>query len=568
MLGALVARLLHPGEKARRLLRYQKQLARQELLIVDELGFLPIEGSDEMKYVTALIHQQWVICRQMANIQFAKHTKEILNSTSVKPRARIAAFTVFTVAYFFFFTWQGLRLPFAADDLMNLAGHWRPGPWRLFYSNFLLWHDFYRPMGGLFYVPIFHFFGLNAAAYHAALLPLLLLLVGLVYLLARILGASRLEAWLAALVVSCHAGLAFLYFETIYIYDVFCAIFYAGALLCYVRARSRGRLLSASETALFFALFLCALNSKEMAVTLSVMLLAYEWLYHRPGSAPPQQDSRDRVQLLRRFVVPGISAVMTAVFIYGRVWRGLGRQPGYLVGFSLTRLASFQQRQFQDIFVQPDYGGGWALVALSWLLVTYFAWRRNRPLLRFFWIWILVTPLPLEFLDGRRKATLAIPLIGWAILGAAAALALARSLSNSMECDPGFRRLSPQTRLAAVVAVLVAAWASWNGPLFESVIQTYHTGIPTGEVIQQFQALNPTVRPHSTVVFLNDPFDSWDMAFVAELWFHDRTVIIHLEKKTPLTAAELARVDYLFDWRNGKLIPAGGAATISQSQRR
>jgi hypothetical protein len=81
MLGALVARLLHPGEKARRLLRYQKQLARQELLIVDELGFLPIEGSDEMKYVTALIHQQWVICRQRANIQFAKHTKEILNYT-------------------------------------------------------------------------------------------------------------------------------------------------------------------------------------------------------------------------------------------------------------------------------------------------------------------------------------------------------------------------------------------------------------------------------------------------------------------------------------------------------
>ncbi len=473
------------------------------------------------------------------------------------PPGRAALFILLTSGYFIFFTWPGLRLPFASDDLMNLAEHWRHGPWRLFYSNFLLWHDFYRPMGGFFYVPIFHFFGLNPVAYHAALLPLLLLLAGLAYLLARTLGATALEAWLAALVVSCHAGLAFLYFESKYIYDVLCAIFYAGALICYIGARSRGRLLRARETALFSALFLCALNSKEMAVTLPVMLLAYEWLFR----------SADSFRLLRRYTVPAIAAAMTAVFVYGRVWRGLGRQPGYAVKFTFARLAGFQQRQFQDIFLQAEYVGGWVPIVAVWLLVTYLAWRRPRPLLRFCWIWIMVTPLPLEFLDGRAGATLAIPLLGWAMLGAVTAVGLARLLARDMENEPGLRQLGPQARLAVVVALMAIAWAGWNGSLFKSTLRSYDPGAPTAAVIRQFQLLNPKARPRSMVVFLNEPFGTWDMAFIAELWFHDRTVAIRLQNKTPLTAAQLARADYIFDWRDGRLLAAGGAATGSPSPR-
>jgi hypothetical protein len=476
--------------------------------------------------------------------------------TRLRP-ACAALFILLTVAYFIFLTRHGLRLPFAADDLMNLDLHWRYGPWRLFYSNFLLWHDFSRPMGGFFYVPIYHFFGLNPVAYHAALLPLLLLLAGLAYGLARTLGATALEAWLAALIMSCHAGLAFLYFETKYIYDVLCAIFYAGALICYARARSRGRLLRARETAVFFVLFLCALNSKEMAVTLPVMLLAYEWLYGGPGTARP----------LQRYRVPAIAAAMTAVFVYGRVFRGLGRQQAYGVEFTLARLASFQRRQFQDIFLQTEFGGGWLPIVAVWLLVTYLAWRRPQPLPRFCWIWIMVTPLPLEFLDGRAGATLAVPLLGWAMLGALTALGLARALAHDMEDEPAFRWLGPQGRLAVVVTLMVVAWAGWNRSLFESIVRTYDPGVPTAAVIRQFQLLNPKVRPHSMVVFLNDPYGSWDMAFVAELWFHDRTVAVRLQRKTPLTAAQLARADYIFDWRDGKLVAAGGAATDSRSPR-
>ncbi len=456
-------------------------------------------------------------------------------------------------AYFVWFNWESVRVPFAADDLMNLAEHWRH-PWREIYGNFLLWRDFYRPMGGMFYVPIFRAFGLNPAPFHAALLALVLLYVGLAYRLARVLGAEPLEAWLAALILAYHAGIANLYYETSHIYDVLCGIFYAGALIAYARPRSQGRAPRPGETAAFFALFLAALNSKEMAVTLPAMLLAYEWIYRRGKG--------------RTFWTIGIAGVMAAVAIYGRVLVGLLHAQGYAATFSLARVADFQRQQFEDLFFAWKYDG-WVMIAAVWLAATYVAWRTGRPLLRFAWIFIVVTPLPLEVLEARRMAALAVPFLGWAMLAAVAALGVARALAGAVAGDPGFRRLSPNLRLGVVLGVMIVSWAAWNRMFYVRDIRKamFETGAQTAEVIRAFQAVRPQVRPRSTVVFLNDPFDGWDMAFIAELWFHDRTVTVRLQKKTPLPAEELARADYLFDWRGGRLVPAGGAATTSGSPR-
>ena len=453
------------------------------------------------------------------------------------------------VAYFWWFNWEAVRAPFAADDLMNLAEHWRH-PWRAVYGNFLLWHNYYRPMGGLFYVPLFDAFHLRPAPFHAALLGLVLLYVGLVYRLARVLGATPLEAWLAALALAYHAGLANLYYETSHIYDVLCGIFYAGALICYARPRSQGRPLTGRETAGFFALLVCALNSKEMAVTLPAMLLAYEWLYRGKARGGARRWLRETGW------IAGGAALVTAVAVYGRVLGGLARESGYAASYSLARFAGFQRQQFEDLFFQWNYKG-WMLIAAVWLLATYLAWRRPRPLLRFCWVLAVVAPLPVEFLEGRSMAVLAVPAIGWAVLAAVAALGLARGIAGALAPDPGFRRLAPDTRLAVVLGGLILAWAAWNRTFYVRDVRPSmnDTGRPTAEVIREFDRLHPAVRPHSTVVFLNDPFEAWDMAFIAELWFHDRTVTIRLQKKTPLTAEELARADYLFDWRGGRLVP-------------
>lgn len=424
---------------------------------------------------------------------------------------------------------------------MNLATHWEH-PWRAVYGNFMLWHDFYRPMGGAFYVPIFDAFGLNPLPFHAALLALVLLYAGLVYRLARVLDAMPLEGWVAAMIVAYHAGIANLYYETSHIYDLLCGIFYAGALICYARARREGRPLGGREAAVFFALFLCALNSKEMAVTMPAALVAMEWFYGRKawGGRPGW--------------IIAVSAVLTAVAVWGRVLAGLGHDRGYATVYSVARLAAFQRQQFQDLFFAWKYDG-WVLIVLVWALVTYLAWRTPRPLLRFCWVFILVAPLPVEFLEGRSMAVLAVPMMGWSIFAGVAAVGLARAIAGAVAGDPGLRRLSGEARLAIVLGAMLVGWAAWNRGFYERDVrrEMWDTGRPTAEVIRAFEVLHPRVRPHSTVVFLNDPFDGWDMAFIAELWFHDRTVDVRLQKKTPLSAEELARA-YQFDWRDGKLV--------------
>jgi len=160
-----------------------------------------------------------------------------------------------------------------------------------------------------------------------------------------------------------------------------------------------------------------------------------------------------------------------------------------------------------------------------------------------------------EFLEGRSMAVLAIPAMGWAILAAVAVLALARAIAKGVERDPGFRRLAPDARLAIVLALFVISWAAWNRRFYERDVRAamWNTGQPTDEVIRQFELVKPSARPHSTVVFLNDPFDGWDMAFIAELWFRDPSVTVKLQKKTPMTAEELARAE-VWDWRAGKLV--------------
>ena len=79
-------------------------------------------------------------------------------------------------------------------------------------------------------------------------------------------------------------------------------------------------------------------------------------------------------------------------------------------------------------------------------------------------------------------------------------------------------------------------------------------GHESWDVIQQFRALNPHIRPGSKVAFLDDPFHSWDMLFLAELWFRDRTLDIHVQRHGPLTDEELSKMDSVFTFDGGKLV--------------
>ena len=74
----------------------------------------------------------------------------------------------------------------------------------------------------------------------------------------------------------------YLYYNGGSMYDVFCFLFVSRRLRFICGPATEGRLLGVWETIGFLRCFICALNSKEMAVALPVMVLIYELLWHPP----------------------------------------------------------------------------------------------------------------------------------------------------------------------------------------------------------------------------------------------------------------------------------------------
>ncbi len=419
----------------------------------------------------------------------------------------------------------------------------------------MLWHGYIRPLGGFFYLPTYLLFGLNPVPYHAFLLLLVLAGAWQMYRLARALGAGELAGAIVALIACYHGGLSNLYYNSVFIFDVLCGLFYFAAFAYYARIRGSGRLLSGPQTVGFLALYLCALNAKEMAVTMPAVLLAYEWLYH---GLP-----RWRLKAIARWLLgPGKvllwSALMTMIGIYGKALGplGLAKKSAYSPVFSWERMVDFEERHLGDIFYHLPAFSGAATLAI-WLAVTYLAWRRNRPVLRFCWFWVLLTPLPIQFLVARDQACLYVTLAGWAVFGATVFTDWLPGAARVVAGEPLLRRLGqPRMRtILAGIAMLAYAWWGWRYKQSEVAPIIHLLGPRTEAVLAQFRAVNPHVPKGAKVVFLEDPWpDTYDMAFIAELWFRDRTATVYLNNKNPIPPELIARADAVFTWRDGKLI--------------
>src|SRR5450759_2024271 len=266
--------------------------------------------------------------------------------TPVRAPWRKLAFALLILTYFFYFNWSGLWAQFAADDMMNMAAYWRLKPIRLLLHLFMPWRGPYRPMAGLFYLPLLKGFGLNPLPFHAVMLAILLGNLYLMYRFALRVGCGELQAGLATLLVAYHAGLSMLYYNTAFVYDVLCFSFYMGAFLCYARVRAQGRLLRGGETALVMGLYLCALNSKEMALTLPIVLLAYEWIYHPGNGRRAARMMRDIAAWLRgpgRVVLYCVA--LNLFYLYGKAFspNALMKSPAYHPELSLHRVFAFEK---------------------------------------------------------------------------------------------------------------------------------------------------------------------------------------------------------------------------------
>jgi hypothetical protein len=452
----------------------------------------------------------------------------------------------FVLAYFIYFARDGLYAHFIHDDPANIAYYWSRGVWPLIRAQFEFFSTYLRPMGGLFYLPIYHFAGFNPLPYRAVGLSLLLLNTALFYRVAKLVSDSERVAWLAAILVCCHPQLMDMIYQNSNIYDVLCFGFYFAALAWYLGIRTRDQFLNWRQIAAFVAIYVCALDSKEMAVTLPVTLALFELLFHPPRGIAPKVGL---TWLNREGRVTCVAASFTAIYLIGKTFGSdpLIAVPAYHPELTVWKFMTSITGNIQTLFYLPEWFGPAYVVCAVAALLT-FAWVRRSRFVAFCVLFAILSELPIAFI-GRSGSCLYIPLAAWAMLVSAAVWAAARLVASVFRDRTV--RLVVEGALAAVFVFLNArqVWSETQRvrPFF------YDTQAATWSVIQQFARLKINPQRGAKIAFFHDPLPSPTTAYLAQLRFQDPGLRVLLNAGPPMER-DFSMMDYIFDCRDGKFI--------------
>jgi len=226
----------------------------------------------------------------------------------------IAAFVAATVL-FYFATRAAYRGYFSDDDL-DKSG-W---PTLLTNGRFIqeivtpkLSEGNFRPVGFLYYRYMARWFKLNYPPWVAVLQAGHLINVVLLFFLLRRFGFTDFAAAAGALLYVFHGTLIYIYWQPQYIFEVLAAFFCMLSLLLYMNGRWILALIP----------FWLAYKSKEIAVTLPVALLAWEWFL----------GERRWKRLIPYFLISLNFGLQT-------LWanRNIAPDAGYALNFSLASL--------------------------------------------------------------------------------------------------------------------------------------------------------------------------------------------------------------------------------------
>jgi len=485
-------------------------------------------------------------------------------------RCLFAAGAFLLAVYFFRLTRPSLHVYFTPDDLMNLYQSWIFSAGLLLKANllFFLTSDFARPMGSVWYRLIFGFAGFHPFWFHACNLATLSANIWLTYAVARRLAGSREIAALTALAMAYQYRLGSLYFDTGFVYDVLCYFFLFAALAFYLHARERSRaqrvpregavgtpisepILRPWQWAAFFALYICALNSKEMAVMLPAFLGAYELLYHPPRAWLPAALYRWLLREGRATLLTGAVAVL---FVVGRSLgsQSLIQNAAYRPSFTWTQFLLTSRHFAGDFFAMPDWPA-WE-VLLLWTALAVIAWALRSRVLGFAWLFLMLSPLPIAFILPRGAAQYYVCLFGWMLYAAVLLVRLASLLTRDVQLPELWLA---RARGAALFVVSMLILYSAYKPLGYDRITSASLEAPENRnTVTQLHAAAPAIRPGSRLLFLNDPIrpDWYNLIFIVQLSYKDPSLRVFRvkEMKQPPTDQEIASYDYVFDYHDGR----------------
>jgi hypothetical protein len=459
-------------------------------------------------------------------------------------------------AYFLSFTGGSLRAEFTHDDLMNgYRGWFYPLP-SLLADNLLFFRftPMYRPFGALVYKSFFAPFGFDLLPLRVFLLIVLAGSVFLVYRLSRTLSGSAEVGLFAALLGSYHGKFGQLYYNSGTLYDVFCFFFYFAGLVFYAGIRRQGKDLRISHLVIVCTLYILALNSKEVAVSFPLMLLAYELLWHPPGF-----NASAMWRWFARQALPvWTTAAITTAFVMGRVLfqeSSISTIGDYRMTVSAGEYFSKLAHYLNDAFYAKDFLGAPGAAAFLVVLVAAGAVSRCRALL-FGAVLFAGGILPMAFIHARALSSIVVPLAG---------LAVCIAVLLGFVCS-ALRRLSPREAwqhtafwLVFGVTGLFLIWCHPHGGYFYDALQKSEYG-QIREAREQLQLLHPRLPGNSRILIVKTPFPQYSPGynnmFLIRLAYRDASLMVEElaafeeNRQTP----DLLDYDYVLSFEDGRWI--------------
>ena len=476
---------------------------------------------------------------------------------------------IFIACFFLFFTWRGLLVYYTGDDMMNLYGYWTEPLSTLVKQNIFFWTSSYRPFGGVIYRIVFGIFGFNPypeyVIYYAAMLTNLWVAYRLI---SRLAGSKEVGA-IGTLLWAFHGKFDYLYYNAGSLYDVFCFLFFSSALLIYLRARDAGRFLGIWGTLGFLACLVCALNSKEMAVTLPAIVLMYELLFHPP-------DFRKLRAIVawcfREGRVALLGAVLVLIYIPAKLGaNGLAQDAAYVPSYTLGRWLQDTGIFFADLVYRNDAGHLMGVNPFSPLSIAIFyaafigvaLWLRSRVAL-FGFLFFAVTMLPVSFIPPRLGFVMYLPLAGLALYFAVCLVrfkeALGKLMSEALgETRGGSRAWSIGLFVATAVAMAGIDYQNWPRAPDPQNSRQKHS-------ITELSRLYPKLPHGARLMFVHSEMDdTWDLVFLLRNYYRDTNLWIYMmngPKEGRLPVEKLPHFDHIFDYEKGHYVELDNSDTL------
>jgi hypothetical protein len=480
----------------------------------------------------------------------------VKNIPHAKPVPYVAG-AVAIGAYFFWLSGGGISTQFSHDDLMNIYRAWLDPLPRILKENagFFLYPTAYRPFGNLFYHVFFNAFDFHPLPYRLFLLAFLLANLWLVYAVTRRLSGSREIGALTALLHGYHVGFLPLYRNTGTCFDIFCFFFYFCALLFYIRIRQQGRLLRAREQLGFLVLLIFALNAKEIAVTLPVMIGLYEVFYHPPLQYKPREIA---AWVLREGRVTCWGALFDLAFIGIKVYGpgGTATVGAYKPAIGLSAYLHGLRHDLDEVFI--TWGTNVLrepVLILLLLVLCWIAWRSKISHFRFALLFWLIGVLPVAFIPSRSIYAVYIPLAGFDLCAATLLTQARERLCRLLKRPPlpsgsdlpAFR----QVATFALLLLILARIYDLKGAHFYGWLDEQNQHIAT--VTEQLHIQLPKPKTGARILFLKDPFEKdfmseWATVFITRLLYRDNSIQTDrfwLMPRKP-DAEAMKQYDYIF----------------------